>query len=236
MLVIDDDTEIVHVVSVRLHSAGFEVITAGDGEIGVGLALESRPDVIVMDIQLPSMDGLTAMAQIHAHSATRSIPVVILSACASARRHALELGAQYFLEKPYNAKALLAAIESSLAGKVSESNEQQICIIDDDADAASAAAEAISTCGPSRRGEHQNLASEASSGIVRPKTGLATPIAARMAGSWEKFLARKGSHERRGYPTCGVPKKAWGRILARAQKKGTRVVARKRFAKRSQTA
>jgi len=118
VLIVDDDTAIVQAVTVRLGAAGYNVMAAPDGEQGVERALETRPDVIVMDLQLPTMDGLTALAQIHAHPATRSTPVVVLSACSSARKHALELGARYFLDKPYNAKTLLAAIESSIAGKV----------------------------------------------------------------------------------------------------------------------
>jgi len=118
VLIVDDDTEIVQAVTVRLGAAGYDVIAAPDGEQGLERALEDRPDVIVMDIQLPTMDGLTALAQIHAHSATRSTPVVVLSACSSARNHALELGARYFLDKPYNAKTLLSAIERSMAKEV----------------------------------------------------------------------------------------------------------------------
>ena len=118
VLIVDDDPEIVQAVSIRLGAAGYEVITAPDGEQGLEQALETRPDMIVMDILMPTMDGLTALARIHAHSATRSTPVVVLSACSSARNHALELGARYFLDKPYNAKTLLAAIESSMAEEV----------------------------------------------------------------------------------------------------------------------
>jgi DNA-binding response OmpR family regulator len=118
VLIVDDDPEIVQAVTVRLGAAGYEVISAPDGEQGLERALETRPDVIVMDLKLPTMDGLTALAQIHAHSATRSTPVVVLSACSSARNHALELGARYFLDKPYNAKTLLSAIESSMAEEV----------------------------------------------------------------------------------------------------------------------
>ena len=118
VLIVDDDPEIVQAVTVRLGAAGYDVIAAPDGEQGLERALEARPDVIIMDIQLPTMDGLTALAQIHAHSATRSTPVVVLSACSSVRNHALELGARYFLDKPYNAKTLLAAIESSMVEEV----------------------------------------------------------------------------------------------------------------------
>jgi len=118
VLIVDDDTEIVQAVTVRLGAAGYNVIAAPDGEQGVERALETHPDVIVMDLQLPTMDGLTALAQIHAHSATRSTPVIVLSACSDARKHALELGARYFLDKPYNAKTLLAAIKSSMAEEV----------------------------------------------------------------------------------------------------------------------
>jgi DNA-binding response OmpR family regulator len=118
VLIVDDDTEIVQAVVVRLGAAGYDVTTAADGEQGFERALETRPHVIVMDIQMPTMDGLTALARIHAHSATRSTPVVVLSACSSTRKHALELGARYFLDKPYNAKTLVAAVESSLLGEV----------------------------------------------------------------------------------------------------------------------
>lgn len=118
VLIIDDDTEIVQALTVRLGAAGYEVIAATDGEQGLERALEARPDVIVMDLLMPTMDGLTALAQIHSHSTTRSTPVVVLSACSSARNHALELGARYFLDKPYNAKTLLSAIESSMAEEV----------------------------------------------------------------------------------------------------------------------
>ena len=115
VLIIDDDPEIVQAIAIRLGAAGYDVITAHDAEQGIDLALETRPDVVVMDIQMPTMDGLTALALIHAHSATQNTPVVVLSACSSARRHALQMGARYFLDKPFNVKALLEAIEGSMA-------------------------------------------------------------------------------------------------------------------------
>ena len=117
-LIIDDDAEAVRAVTVRLGAAGYEVLAAHDGERGVDLALKTRPDVVVMDIQMPTMDGLTAMTRIHAHPATRNTPVVVLSGCPGERHRALELGARFFLDKPYNAKTLLAAIESSMAAEV----------------------------------------------------------------------------------------------------------------------
>lgn len=120
VLVVDDDAEIAYAVSVRLASAGYEVLSAGDAEEGLEIAREARPDVVVMDLQLPRMDGLSALTQLHANSGSDAPGVVVLSACSGERKHALELGARYFVDKPFNSRTLLAAIESSINRQVVE--------------------------------------------------------------------------------------------------------------------
>lgn len=114
VLVVDDDAQIVHAVQVRLEASGYEVIAAQSAEHGLTLAQSATPDVVVMDVQLPRMDGLSALTELHATAPNENTPVVVLSACSNEKKHALELGARYFVDKPFSAKTLLAAIESSL--------------------------------------------------------------------------------------------------------------------------
>lgn len=116
VLIVEDDVQITQAIRLRLDRAGYDVVAADNAETGLDIAAAALPDVIVMDIQLPDKDGLTALLEIHERPATHGTPVVILSACSNERRHALELGARYFVEKPFNSKLLLAAIQESLGG------------------------------------------------------------------------------------------------------------------------
>jgi DNA-binding response OmpR family regulator len=89
-------------------------MAADNAETGLDIAASALPDVMVMDIQLPNKDGLTALCEIHDKLAIHETPVVILSACSSDRRHAIELGARYFVDKPFDSKMMLAGIQGSL--------------------------------------------------------------------------------------------------------------------------
>ncbi|QDV89118.1 Alkaline phosphatase synthesis transcriptional regulatory protein PhoP [Phycisphaerae bacterium RAS2] len=80
ILVCDDEPHIVHVVAAKLRGAGFEVLTAGDGQEGLDLAREAHPDLIFTDYQMPSLSGLELCARLRADPATRDIPAVMLSA------------------------------------------------------------------------------------------------------------------------------------------------------------
>lgn len=114
VLLVDDDQEIVDGASLRLRAAGFDTITAKDGEQGVASAITNRPDAIVLDVRMPHMDGLTALNKLQANEATRNIPVVILSASLVDQQAALDAGARFFLTKPYQGKNLLAAVDAAL--------------------------------------------------------------------------------------------------------------------------
>lgn len=115
VLIVEDDAQITRALRMRLRSAGYAVLVAEDAERGIALATENQPDVIVMDIQLPRKDGLTALCEIHRKEKTQTTPIVVLSASPNERRHALELGARYFLNKPFTSNTLLAAIQASLS-------------------------------------------------------------------------------------------------------------------------
>jgi DNA-binding response OmpR family regulator len=117
ILLVDDDRDLVLATKVRLKSAGFQVLTAHDGEQGLASALAHRPDAILLDVRMPRMDGLCTLARLRESDATRMTPVVMLSASLLDRCKALDLGARYFLEKPYDTRTLVAAIQSAMAEK-----------------------------------------------------------------------------------------------------------------------
>lgn len=94
---------------------GTMMISAHTGELGIDLAEIHRPDVIMMDINLPGMDGMEALRRLKASTATKDIPVIALTARASARdkEQGLDAGFEHFLTKPINVKEVTKAIESS---------------------------------------------------------------------------------------------------------------------------
>jgi CheY-like chemotaxis protein len=114
ILLVDDDRSIVDALRLRLTLSGYEVITAHDGAQGLVLASERRPSLILLDIRMPVMDGLTMLARMRDSETTRHIPVVMLSASHDDRQRALELGAYFFLEKPYDPNVLKIMIASIL--------------------------------------------------------------------------------------------------------------------------
>lgn len=114
VLVVDDDRDIVESVSIRLHAAGYEIVTAFDGQQGVTIATTDAPDAIVLDVRMPKMDGMTALAQIKQHRDTQCIPVVMLSASMYDQEAALRAGASFFVLKPYVPNYLLAAVDSAI--------------------------------------------------------------------------------------------------------------------------
>lgn len=114
VVVVEDDEAIRFGTMMRLCSAGYRVITAADGAEGLELIHQHMPDLVLMDIRMPRVDGLTALHILKDEPATASIPVVIVSASAGDQNNALEAGANYFLRKPFGSEALLAAAQSSI--------------------------------------------------------------------------------------------------------------------------
>jgi two-component system response regulator RpaA len=115
VLVIDDEPAIADVLRMLLEFRGHEVLTANDGSRGFATAQRQSPDVIVLDLMMPVMDGFTALEALRSDERTAEIPVVILSALGSpeVRQRCQDLGARTFLQKPYNPEDLLRAVEGS---------------------------------------------------------------------------------------------------------------------------
>lgn len=80
VLVVDDETHILHVVSLKLRNAGFEVHTAEDGEEGLEMALQHQPDLIVTDFQMPFLSGLEMCQQLKQRPETAHVPALMLTA------------------------------------------------------------------------------------------------------------------------------------------------------------
>src|SRR6185503_6918644 len=103
-----------------LESAGYTVLSAVDAEAGLTLARDERPDLILMDIQLPGMDGLQATALIKQDEATRAIPVIALTALAMKgdEDRIRAAGCDGYIAKPLAYKEFLAVIEAQLARSI----------------------------------------------------------------------------------------------------------------------
>lgn len=114
ILLVDDEPTLIQALSLRLNLLGYEVLTAADGCEGLKLAAEHLPGLIVLDIRMPKMDGLTMLDQLRNQETTAGIPVVMVSASHIDRRQALQRGARYFLEKPYDSQVLVATITAAL--------------------------------------------------------------------------------------------------------------------------
>jgi signal transduction histidine kinase len=114
VLVVDDDIEVSQCLGMRLQAAGFNVISAADGEAGIAAALEHHPDAMVLDVRMPKKDGLTVLRELRSNPSMFTTPIVMLSASIRDQHSALEAGASYFVPKPYESTEVLSAIESSL--------------------------------------------------------------------------------------------------------------------------
>lgn len=115
VLVVDDSELIVSLLRLLLGSA-FDVTTARDGEEGVSCALSQKPDLILMDLQMPRLDGVSALRRLRARAETRDTPVILLSARADpeSRQRALEAGCDDFLTKPFRQAELVGRIRERL--------------------------------------------------------------------------------------------------------------------------
>jgi CheY-like chemotaxis protein len=116
ILYVEDNDDNVYMLSRRLRKQGFEVLVAGDGAAGVAVAKRELPDLVLMDLALPILDGWQATRQLKADPATRHIPVIALTAHAMAgdREEALAVGCDEFDTKPIDLPRLLAKIHALL--------------------------------------------------------------------------------------------------------------------------
>jgi len=119
ILVVEDNEKNLKLVRDVLQFAGFDVVAASSAELGVAMAIERPPDLVLMDLQLPGMDGTEALRQLRNSPRTRSVPVVAVTAFAMKddRERALDAGFDGYLEKPISVQALPAQVRSFLPSK-----------------------------------------------------------------------------------------------------------------------
>ena len=112
ILYVEDNPDNVYMLTRRLKKKGFELIIAEDGQEGIDKAIEENPDLILMDLSLPTMDGWTATAKIKEIEQVKDIPIIALSAHAMPehRDRALKAGCSDYDTKPVDIKRLLSKI------------------------------------------------------------------------------------------------------------------------------
>jgi len=113
ILVIDDETELLKALTIRLKTSGYEVITAQDGQEGLEKAKSSNPDLIVLDILMPKMDGYEVCRLLKFDEKYKSIPVIMLTAKAQDIDKAMgkKVGADDYITKPFETQDLVDKIK-----------------------------------------------------------------------------------------------------------------------------
>lgn len=117
ILIADDDPVILRLIQVNLELEGYEVITANNGEEAVAQAKAENPDLVILDIMMPRLDGYQACEQLKSSDDTRDIPVIFLSA--KAQQGDIEKGRSFgvaaYLTKPFDPTELLEVVEQHLS-------------------------------------------------------------------------------------------------------------------------
>ena len=118
ILVIDDDPVIQKLLSVNFEMEGYRVVTASDGIEGLAQVGIANPDVILLDVMMPRMDGLAVARKLKSDPATKDIPIVLLSAKAQSTdiQGGLEAGAEDYVTKPFDPLELLDKVAALIGG------------------------------------------------------------------------------------------------------------------------
>lgn len=116
ILIVEDNPQNLYLIEFLLHSAGIATISAANGKLGVEKAQRERPTLILMDIQMPEMDGYETTRQLKENPLTRNIPVIGVSSYAmpSSRKKALAVGMAAYIEKPLVPETFLSQLQPFL--------------------------------------------------------------------------------------------------------------------------
>ena len=121
ILFVEDDMDTYKLVQFVMERSGYEIFLAATGRDGVSAAIKQQPDLILMDLLLPEMDGWSATAEIRSNLVTANIPVIALTAHAQAgdRKRALDAGCDDYLIKPIDMAELLRIVDQALQRRFS---------------------------------------------------------------------------------------------------------------------
>jgi len=131
VLLIDDDPELRHILSRILNKNDFEVIVAEDGASGLHLAREGRPDLIILDIMMPGMDGFEVAQRLHHDPVCARMPIMVLTAYATpyGRKTAIEIGIDDFMTKPFGIEEIVARVRAMTAPPLPVAAESAIPLV-----------------------------------------------------------------------------------------------------------
>lgn len=117
ILIVDDEPNNQRILNYTLKKAGYETMTAADGEAALNLLRENTPDLAIVDVAMPVMDGITLVHQIRDFKQYKTLPVIILTGSGddTERIRAEEAGVQCFLTKPASSKTILETVSDLLA-------------------------------------------------------------------------------------------------------------------------
>ena len=116
VLIVDDDPDILHLVSYNLKQAGFEAITADTGRKALETMQRRPPDLVILDLMLPDVDGMEVCRMLRGHESSRLIPIIMLTARGEEidRVVGFELGADDYVMKPFSPRELVLRVKSIL--------------------------------------------------------------------------------------------------------------------------
>lgn len=116
ILIVDDEPELVKAIQIRLEQAGYETLVAYDGQEGLEKAKKEKPDLIILDLMIPKVDGYKVCRMLKFDEKYKKIPIIMLTARAqeSDAKLGLETGADAFITKPFQYEVVLAKIKELL--------------------------------------------------------------------------------------------------------------------------
>lgn len=118
VLIIDDEIHIIKIIQYKLNSAGLEVVFAQNGPEGIKIANEELPNIILLDIMMPAMNGYEVLEHLKENEKTKNIPVVMITAKTQEgdKQKAEKIGVTAYIFKPFSPQAVLEVVENILGG------------------------------------------------------------------------------------------------------------------------
>lgn len=136
ILAVDDEKHILRLVQINLEKAGYEVVTASNGREAIERVREQLPNLIVMDVMMPEMDGFEALKTLKSDPETKRIPVIMLTAKAQDADvfHGWQSGADLYLTKPFNPMELLTFVKRIFESQQVAAHDDAVYEVDGEAE------------------------------------------------------------------------------------------------------
>ncbi len=128
LLIVEDDKDILQLLSYNMQTSGFDVLTSRDGYEGLSIARQNLPDLIILDLMLPGLDGFEVCKELKRDSETKNIPILMLTARGEEvdRIVGLELGADDYVVKPFSPRELVLRIRAILRRSATDASTENI--------------------------------------------------------------------------------------------------------------